>query len=124
MGGDEAFKDYLSRLIKMIPAEIVGLYMIVTGFIPEDEHTWLLIVTIICLIFLIIVRVKATSDKANNLPPQQFPIFVAAIAFVLWVYWLGGPFKHYEGVHKQFVASVLIVLWSFIIPVFYKGSVS
>ncbi len=39
--GDE-FKSYLERLMKMIPAEIVGLYLIGSGFIPEDHQRYVL----------------------------------------------------------------------------------
>ncbi|WP_213979235.1 hypothetical protein [Sphingomonas sp. dw_22] len=35
---NEEFKDYLGRLLKMIPAEVVGVYMIGAGIIPQTER--------------------------------------------------------------------------------------
>jgi hypothetical protein len=34
-GGDEGFKFYLDRFMKLIPGEAVGLYLIGSGFIPK-----------------------------------------------------------------------------------------
>lgn len=117
---NQGFKDYLGRLLKMIPAEIVGLYMIGKGFIPEDQKTVQIIWPIVCLILLIILRLWGTKDPTENKPSQPIPVAIAAIAFVIWLYWLGGPYIP-EGYNKPFIASLLVLVWSFLIPLFYKG---
>lgn len=34
-GPGEEFKQYLDRLMRIIPAEVVGLYLIGSGFVPK-----------------------------------------------------------------------------------------
>jgi hypothetical protein len=118
------FKEYLSRLLKMIPAEIVGLYMIGSGFIPSDQPLVLIIWSAVCLVLLIILRIWGTADPAAGKPSQPVPVFISAIAFVIWLYWLGGPFSAYpdHNLHVEFVGSLLVLVWSFIVPIFLKGS--
>jgi hypothetical protein len=117
---NEAFKDYLDRLLKMIPGEVVGLYMIGAGFIPKENPNWLILWSAFCLILVFVVRIFGTADPKEDKKPQPVPVVVAAGAFVVWLYWLGGPFLSL-GFHKPFIASLLVLLWSFVIPFFYKG---
>src|SRR5687768_3968201 len=68
---EDSFKDYLERLMKMIPAEVVGLYLIGNGFIPADQLMGSLVWVVICLILIIIVRLYGTADGPDK-PPQTF----------------------------------------------------
>lgn len=117
---NQGFKEYLGRLLKMIPGEIVGLYMIGKGFIPAEQKTVHIIWPAICLVLLIILRLWGTKDPAANKPSQPVPVAIAAIAFIIWLFWLGGPYVP-EAINKPFIASLLVLVWSFIIPIFYKG---
>lgn len=118
------FKEYLQRLLKMIPGEIVGLYMIGSGFIPSDQPLALVIWSVACLILLVALRIWGTADPAEGKPAQPIPVFISAIAFVIWLYWLGGPFAAYPeyNLRVDFVGSLLVLVWSFIVPLIYKGS--
>ena len=117
----EVFKDYLDRLMKMIPGEVIGLYLIGSGFIPEDQHVGLLIWSIICLIGVVAVRAYGTTDSEKNLPPQWSVVIISSVAFVIWIYLLGGAFKLY-GLHVPFIGSLLVLAWTFFVPIFYKGT--
>jgi hypothetical protein len=122
LSGEDSFKEYLSRLLKMIPAEIVGLYMIGSGFTAGNYNLqtgWI----VICFVLVFVVRVKMTGDKIKNLDPQPVPILIAAIAFIIWTYYLGEPYIHYR-LYDPKISSLAILLWSFIIPLFYKGDKS
>lgn len=120
-GKGEDFKDYLERLMKMIPGEVVGLYLIGSGFIPEDQHVTLLIWTIICLIGVVAVRAYGTTDSEKNLAPQWSVVFISSVAFVIWIYSFGGAFKLYD-LHIPYIGSLLVLAWTFFVPIFYKGS--
>ncbi|MGN8070962.1 hypothetical protein [Mucilaginibacter sp. 22184] len=117
---DEAFKDYLSRLLKLIPSEIIGLYMVVSGFIPSDQKIGILIWSIACFFLLIGSRYFGTKDEKAEEPAQPVPIVLALVAFVVWVYWLGGPFEVYH-IHVKWVGSALVAVVSFVSPWFFKG---
>lgn len=120
-GRSEMFKDYLERLIKMIPGEVVGLYLIGSGLIPEGERFGLLAWSIICLIGVVMVRAYGTTDAEKNLPPQWGAVLISSVAFVIWLYSLGGVFKLY-GLHVAYVGSLLVLAWTFFVPIFYKGT--
>lgn len=116
----EEFREYLSRLLKMIPAEVLGVYTIGAGFIPKTEHVAEAVWASICLVLVVVVRLWGTADPSNDQGPQKIPVAVAAIAFVIWIYNLGGPFATY-GLHVPYIGSLAVLLWSFAIPLFYKG---
>lgn len=116
----DAFKEYLDRLLRMIPGEVVGLYMIGSGFIPAEYSNWLIGWSILCLVLVFIVRWFGTADPKADKKPQPVPVLIAAGAFVIWLYWLGGPFIILK-IHKPFIGSLLVLVWSFVIPIFYHG---
>ncbi len=121
LGRSKTFKDYLERLIKMIPGEVVGLYLIGSGLIPVGERFGLLAWSIICLIGVVVIRVYGTTDAEKNLPPQWGAVLISSVAFVIWLYSLGGVFKLY-GLHVAYVGSLLVLAWTFFVPIFYKGT--
>jgi hypothetical protein len=49
VSGGEEFRSYLERLMKLIPGEVVGLYLIGSGFIPPMHSVAMTIWTIACL---------------------------------------------------------------------------
>lgn len=117
----QSFKDYLERLLKMIPGEIVGLYLIGNGIVPSDDPRGQLIWIGITFVLLIIFRIWGTSDKKEKKAWQPMAVFVSALSFLIWVYSLGGPFILY-GKHYPKIASLAILVWTFLIPIIYKGS--
>ncbi len=117
----EGFKDYLERLMKMIPIEVVALYLFGSGIIPKDQHVGLLVWSIICLIGVVAVRAYGTTDSEKNLPPQWSVVIISSAAFVIWIYSLGGAFKLY-GLHVPYIGSLLVLAWTFFVPIVYKGA--
>lgn len=117
---DENFKFYLDRLLKLIPAEVVTLYMVGSGFIPKNEGVVLIIWTIICLFGVVLLRAYGTADRRNNEPPDWIHVFLSSVAFVIWVYTLGGPFTVFN-LAIPWVGSLLVLAWTFFVPIFYKG---
>lgn len=115
------FGLYIERLIKLIPGEVIGLYLVGSGFIPSDDHLVLVVWSLLCLAGLIAIRIRATSDPEENLPPQWGPILISSCAFIIWLYTLGGPFAAY-GLYVPYVGSLLVLAWTFFLPLFYKGS--
>jgi hypothetical protein len=100
----------------MIPAEVLGVYTIGAGFIPVAERNVAAAWAVVCLVLVFVVRIYGTADPK----PQPVPVLVAAIAFVIWLYNLGGPFAQF-GLHVPYLGSLAVLLWSFVIPIFYEG---
>lgn len=119
---EEHFKFYLDRLLKMIPGEVVGLYLVGIGFIPEHQLVVNLIWTVVCLFGVIVIRAYGTTDPEKGYPPDWVHTMISAIAFLIWVYTLGGPFKMLH-LHVPYIGSLLVLAWTFFIPILYKGPI-
>lgn len=119
-GGGEDFKFYLDRLVRLIPAEVVGLYLIGIGFIPAGLPAALAGWTLVCVGLVVLARAYATADPAKGLGPQWVAVIVATVSFVLWVYSMGGAFEAY-GLFYPWLGSLAILVWTFVVPYFYKG---
>ena len=107
---------YKERLLKLIPTEIVAAYLVIEGLIPQ-EATHGAVVSLISfgvLLGLIPLYLKKTMQVH-----QPWQIVFTMVSFVVWVYSLGGPFIHY-GLHISYMGSVLLILWTLLIPLVYR----
>jgi hypothetical protein len=111
---------YYERLLKLIPAEVVGLYLIGVGIIPSGVRIGLAAWAAACLALVVLVRAGATRDPGASLGPQWAAVVVAAVSFVVWVYALGGPFAAYH-IAIPWVGSLAVLVWTFVVPYFYRG---
>jgi hypothetical protein len=114
-------QSYMERLVKLIPAEVVGLYLVGQGIIPPTERVAIVVWSIVCLGLVVLIRAKATGDRANNLSPQWIAVVVSTISFVIWVYNMPGPFQAFQ-VAIPYVGSLAVLVWTFIVPFLYQGS--
>lgn len=119
----EPAREYFERLMKMIPAEVVGLYLVGAGFIPKEQRVALLIWTVVCLLGVVAIRIWGTADpnQDNPRPPQWPVVFISTVSFTLWIYSIGGAFAAY-GLSQPYLGSLLVLAWTFFVPIFYKGS--
>jgi hypothetical protein len=114
-------QSYMERLVKLIPAEVVGLYLVGQGIIPPHENVALVVWSIVCLGLVVLVRAKTTGDRANNLSPQWSAVAVSTISFIIWVYTMPGPFQAFH-VAVPYLGSLAVLVWTFIVPFLYQGS--
>ncbi len=108
-------QEYRSKLLKLIPSEIVAAYMVLHGVIPAEYAKWgLIIITLVLLIITPFYLKKFEKVKKN------LQIIASSLTFVVWVYSLGGgPFAHWN-LYEPWIASVVLVLWTLIIPLLFK----
>lgn len=147
--GGEA-DPYMSRLVKLVPAEAVGVYPLLlnqatANFGPKHWTTFL--VAWVALMVVIIVRYATTRVPGKG--AQWGAVMIAAIAFVIWVYVMRGDFglepllaqqtaaappgavtrtpeaaaAIAQGFEKtsQFIANMALVFWTMVVPAVYKG---
>jgi len=117
--GDD-FKLYLDRLLKMIPAEVVSLYVVGIGFIPVEKPIVLVIWALLSLVGVVLIRAYGTKDPEATKVIDWTHVAISSVAFVIWVYSLGGPFEVY-GLYIPYIGSLLVLAWTFFVPIFYKG---
>lgn len=107
---------YLSRLVKLVPAEVVALYLT----FKEIASSWLGIWAMICLLLVVLVRTLGTRKTGN--PIQILAVVIASISFVLWVYATDGYFLQIKlPPNVPGLVSVSIGVWTFVVPFLYKG---
>lgn len=104
-------QEYLERVAKYVPAEIVIAYTSVNGVlttVPEHIKPWALWGNLlICWIFTpIYLKLAATPADKDALPTQQI---VSSIAFIVWAYSVGQEAVFGEGYIAGIAAAVLIL---------------
>ena len=121
LGREENFKFYLDRLLKIIPAEVVSLYLVGSGIVPVDKPIVLAIWAAVCLAGVVLVRAYGTADPEDNKPADWVHVSISSVSFVIWVYTLGGPFNLVEGLHVPYIGSLLVLACTFFAPIVYRG---
>ncbi len=111
-----AENPYKDRLLKLIPSEIVAAYLVIEGLIPEKASTAPWVSLGATLILLVLIPFYMTRIMEVKVPRQ---ILFTMVSFMVWVYALGGPFAYY-GLYTGYIGSVILVLWTLLIPFFYK----
>ena len=115
VNGDE----YLGRLVKYIPSEIIALYVAVAGVIPTppnntDKAASVTHVALWWNFFLCLLLTPIYIWWATRNPNRMFPtvqITLSTIAFAVWVFALGGPFEH---MRPGYVASIVLMFVTFV----------
>lgn len=124
------YSSYLDRLMKMVPTEVIGLYLVGSGIIPHDQPLVLTLWALVCLAGVVAIRVWGTTDVAAGQPTDWMHVAISGVAFVIWVYTMGGgPFATggvFAAAHEQapYAGSLLVLAWTFFVPIFYKGPAS
>lgn len=127
-GGIGEVDTYFDKIIKYIPADIVGAWVAANGVVriadprPGSRTLWLMFLggLVLCAAWTF-VQVARTNKQAA---PLQTLVSVGA--FTVWVYALGGPFPDWLGWYKPVTASLLLIGYtlavSFVDPNSKKGS--
>lgn len=119
----EVNKDqpYVDKAVKLVPTEIVGAYMVLAGVVgfgsastaaPADQLSKILI----CVVFGVLLALTPLYQIFISKVTNKVQVIVTTIAFILWVYTLGGPFV-VMGIYEPKVAAALLTLWSLVIPI-------
>ncbi len=115
-----AADSYIDKLVKLIPAEAVALYLTGLGLIPaqlpDNQKIILPVWVLVCFILVIVVRTHITKDPAT--PPNWRIVSFSAVAFIIWSYSMGGPWQAYN-LYLPYLGSLLVLLWTFLAPYLY-----
>ena len=115
-------EDFLGRIVKYVPTEIVGLYLAATRIVPTnitksdtgfwryfDERRevqwWIFGLTLV--LTPVYLRWATREDGKGALLMQ---VIVSTIAFVVWAFALGEPFNR-----PDFMASLILIFVTFIL---------
>lgn len=107
---------YLSRLVKLVPSEVVALYLT----FKDTAVSWLGVWATICLGLVVLTRTLGSHEAGKRV--QVGAVLVSMVSFTLWVYATDGYFLSVELPESPpGLISVAIGVWTFLIPLFYKG---
>lgn len=118
--GEEKADEYFARLLKLIPSEVIALYLVGRGLIPKSDGIAMLVWTVIATLGVVVVRILGTRRPDHHEPVQWWSVLIATISLLIWIYSLGDVFEFY-GVYKPHIASLLVLTWTFFVPYFYRG---
>ena len=114
--GREGGDLYLSRLVKLVPSEVVALYLT----FRETAVTWEGVWATICLGLVLLTRTLGTHEAGKRV--QVGAVLVSMVSFTLWVYAVGGQFLTVAlPASPPGLISVAIGVWTFVVPLVYKG---
>jgi len=109
---------FLSRVMKAIPAEIVGLYLFAQGIIASAQkddlsshRIWLWVMFGIGFVLTPIFLVRVSKVRK----PVQVGISTAA--FAIWVFAIGGPFALYSW-YQAFIGTILLAVFATVMYLF------
>ena len=107
---------YKEKLLKLIPAEVVALYVVLVGVVsgagtgvPTVQIAWFIFGVGILATILHLWRIEKVDAWSQ--------IFISAGAFVVWVFALGGPFETLSWYNPVY-GAILLVLYTFFVPMF------
>jgi hypothetical protein len=112
-GGADRYQD---RLIKYIPADVIAVYLAIAGIlktatahVPIHVLQWVVFLILVPGTWLYLWRVAKVSKW------QQ--IVISVIAYVVWVFSLGGPFTQFAW-YDAVYGAILLPLYTFLVPIF------
>jgi hypothetical protein len=116
----EIGRAYFGRLIKMIPAEVLALYVAIAP-LAADQHVALqIVIPVVCLGLVILSRTLGTRRAPDNVKIDPWTVVISSVAFAIWVYALGGPFRTLE-IYNAVVACILVTVYTTAVPMIYRG---
>ena len=119
-----ADESYFEKLLKYIPGDIVAGWVALNGIIVGEAGNsptlqWIVFAALLVLSPLYMCYMK-TQPPGLTLS-KTFPCLVAAFAFAVWVFALGGPFSaQWPALYKPVYGSIVLILTTLIIPVLEK----
>jgi len=114
---------YFDRVVKYIPADVVGLWLFATGLIVSQAGTdpnagWIHWAAFFGgLVLTALWTWKQTTDPAAGAATIQ--MFVSSLAFAVWVFAMGGPFAELDW-YQPYYGSLLLAFFTvgsgFVVP--------
>jgi len=117
--------SYFEKLLAFIPADMVAGYMAVDGVLKQalsasipNEIYWAVTLALVCLCPLYICfRPTENSIVKCSL---RFRAVTGSIAFIVWIFALGGPFAVTFTWYEPVYGSLLLIVTTLAIPVFER----
>lgn len=115
---------YTSKIIKLIPADIIGVYLGVFNIIKSSSENQVNNNTLQWIVFglILIITPFYLKKVAGVIGTRQ--IAFSTLSFVVWAFSLGGPLDGQDigGYTIQFLGALFLPIYTLLIPLFYTGN--
>lgn len=105
--------DYVSKLLKYIPTEVIGVYLTLDALVRSQDPIDKGLYWSIFMFGLIITPIYLWRVQNVKLKKQ---LFLSTVAFFLWIFGTGGPFAAYPQQYNSLYAGVLLIVYTFLLP--------
>lgn len=116
----EIGRAYFGRLIKMIPAEVLALYVAIAPLAAKEHLALQIAIPAVCLGLVILSRTLGTRRAPDHVKIDPWTVVISSVAFAIWVYALGGPFASL-GIYNAVLACILVTVYTTAVPMIYRG---
>lgn len=113
-GSGSGTDGFFDRVLKYIPADVVGGWVAVTGILGADNAAedpnktsvqWISFGAFVLLAALW----TYVQTRSPGKPPAVTQVLVSTLAFAVWVFALGGPFAELDWYRQHYGSITLIV---------------
>ena len=115
--------DYVSKLAKAIPAEVIALYLGVINAVPVKDPSYKTAVWMVAAVTALCTPLYMYLATREAGKPTSWPqIWIATGVFPIWVYATGGPFttlSWYED--KHWVGAIVLSFVTFLAAAYRPG---
>lgn len=117
-GNEQGFSDYLDKVARLIPGEIIAGYLTMIGFVGSIKNIQMqnVIAWIVFAIGLILTPIYL-NNVAEADKPKKNHLILSTIAFLVWAYVTTGKQLSETispDIFEQAVASIILVAFSLI----------
>ena len=110
----------LDQIKEMIPGESTAIYLGGLGVIPGTQVAGLIAWAVVGLIITIAIKAQQvdprTGAKIAIKKIEWNQIIVSAVAFIVWVYAIGGGPFGALGLHQPWVSTLLVLGYTYAMP--------
>jgi hypothetical protein len=111
--------SYFEKLIKYIPADVVAAWLAIDGILKDQGNhpiwlTWAVFAFLTVLTPLYVVFMKTTPPGFG--PTKTFHWMASTLAFVVFVFALGGPFALTFDWYRPLFGTVVLILTTLVLP--------
>jgi hypothetical protein len=115
-GAGAPAKEYMEKIAKLIPAEIIAGYVTLVGLVPLIKaewqwlYPWFYLVIFLLSLVLTPIYLYAQADAGK---PKRVHLIISTIAFVIWAYAVSGG-SVCPAYYDSAVASIFLGVFSLV----------
>ncbi len=116
--------NYLSRLLKYIPSEIVMVFISIEGVLRStyssnpsllEKSLWVLAGVLLFLTPIWLWRVMRVKSLGH--------LFIATFSLVVWMFAIGGPFTVFDWYNSS-LGAVALPIYTLLVPIITGGKLT